>query len=355
MRILITGICGFVGSSIAVSLLEQTENITLLGIDNLSRPGSELNRQKLQRLGVRFIHGDIRNASDIDQLPAVDWVIDAAANPSVLAGVSAGSTRQLVEHNLSGTVNLLEYCSRHKAGFILLSTSRVYAIDRLSALPVIEANGAFRLDPAAELPIGVSAEGINEQFSTEPPLSLYGTTKRTSELLAQEYGALAGFPVWINRCGVIAGAGQFGKADQGILSYWIHCWKRRLPLRYIGFGGHGFQVRDVFHPRDLTSLLKLQLQADSTVRPRIVNLGGGLRNSISLKNLSDWASERLGAHTVSPDPSGRPFDIPWVVMDHGLASKVWGWAPQVSLESILEEIALHAESNPDWLDLASSC
>ena len=36
--------------------------------------------------------------------------------------------------------------------------------------------------------------------------------------LILEYGECFGFPVWINRCGVLAGAGQFGKADQGIFS-----------------------------------------------------------------------------------------------------------------------------------------
>ncbi len=57
------------------------------------RPGSEINRARLRKLGVKFFHGDIRVASDFEALPAVDWVIDAAANPSVLAGV-AGRLQQ---------------------------------------------------------------------------------------------------------------------------------------------------------------------------------------------------------------------------------------------------------------------
>jgi len=70
-----------------------------------------------------------------------------------------------------------------------------------------------------------------------PPLSLYGSTKLASETLALEYGAAYGFPVWINRCGVLAGAGQFGTAKQGIFLFWLHAWHSRRPLRYIGFGG----------------------------------------------------------------------------------------------------------------------
>jgi CDP-paratose 2-epimerase len=60
----------------------------------------------------------------------------------------------------------------------------------------------------------------------------------------------------MNRCGVLAGAYQFGKADQGIFSYWIHSWARRRPLTYIGFDGMGHQVRDCLHPRDLVPLAR---------------------------------------------------------------------------------------------------
>ena len=66
---------------------------------------------RLRELGVELIHGDMRTASDLEALPAADWVIDAAANPSVLAGVRGhSSSRQLFEHNLASLVNVLEYC-----------------------------------------------------------------------------------------------------------------------------------------------------------------------------------------------------------------------------------------------------
>ena len=85
MKILITGVCGFVGSTLAECLLERVEGIRVAGMDNLIRPGAETNRMRIERLGVEFIHGDLRSASDIAGLPACDWVIDAAANPSVLS------------------------------------------------------------------------------------------------------------------------------------------------------------------------------------------------------------------------------------------------------------------------------
>eukprot|EP01036_Dinobryon_divergens_P001799 gene1799-2362_t len=104
MRILISGVCGFVGSTLARSLAESGAGHTLVGFDNFIRPGSESNRDALKKLGVKLFHGDLRAPSDLETLPAVDWVIDAAANPSVLAGVDGKtSSRQLIEHNLGGT------------------------------------------------------------------------------------------------------------------------------------------------------------------------------------------------------------------------------------------------------------
>jgi CDP-paratose 2-epimerase len=136
MKVLITGICGFVGSILAKELPKGMQDLEIVGLDNLSRPGSESNRRILQS-SVRLLHGDIRNPSDLECLPDVDWVIDAAANPSVLAGVtSATSSRQLMEHNLVGTLNLLEFCRGTHAGLVMLSTSRVYSLPKLCSLPL---------------------------------------------------------------------------------------------------------------------------------------------------------------------------------------------------------------------------
>ena len=152
----------------------------------------------------------------MEALPNADWVIDAAANPSVLAGIDGqSSSRQVVENNLGGTVNILEYCKAHHAGLILLSTSRVYSIPPLSSLKVEEVDRAYRLAENQRFPLGITSNGVTEDYSTSPPISLYGSAKLASEYLALEYGAAFDFPVWIDRCGVLAGAGQFGRATRG--------------------------------------------------------------------------------------------------------------------------------------------
>ena len=351
MKILITGIAGFVGSSLCAGLLERREGISICGIDNLSRPGSESNRECLKKMGVQLVHGDIRCASDVEVLPKADWVIDAAANPSVLAGVDGQSTsRQLFEHNLASLVNVLEYCKRNSAGLLVLSSSRVYSIKALTSLPLNIQNSAFTLDTNRDLTPGVSACGIGPDFSTAPPISLYGSTKLASETVAQEYSLTFGFPVWINRCGVMAGAGQFGTPDQGIFAYWINAHMRKRPLRYIGFNGTGPQVRDAFHPRDLAALLVTQMAVSQPGDRRVFNVGGGLSNSISLAQLTAWCNDQFGAHTPQPDTRIRPFDIPWMVMDTQHARQEFDWNPETSLASILAEIASHGRQNPGWLE-----
>jgi CDP-paratose 2-epimerase len=350
MKIFISGICGFVGASLARNLRERLEGAEVFGVDNLIRPGSETNRPLLQSAGIRVYHGDVRVPSDLDGLPKADWVIDAAANASVLAGVNGrSSSRQLMEHNLIGSLNLLEYSKQHGAGLILLSSSRVYSIPALVGLPLKRDGNALVLDETQPLPEGASERGIAETFSVAAPISLYGSTKLASEIVALDYGAAFGFPVWINRCGVLAGAGQFGTAEQGIFSYWLHAHAARRPLRYIGFGGLGLQVRDAMHPEDLAAMIALQMKHTSGDGPRLFNLGGGPRNAMSLADLTAWCDARFGKHIPEPDHRPRPFDLAWLAMDSSLARDSFGWEPARSLSSILEEIGAHVAAHPDWL------
>ncbi len=343
------------GSTLTRALLEAAPGLQLVGGDNFIRPGSELNRRALAALGVKIFHADVRSATDLATLPATDFVIDAAANPSVLAGVDGQtSSRQLLEHNLWGTVNLLEYCKTHRAGLILLSTSRVYSVPPLAALPVAVHQKAFRPQPNEKLPDGLSAAGVSETFSTAPPVSLYGSSKLASEVIALEYAETYGFPVWINRCGVLAGAGQFGKADQGIFSFWLNAHRRRRPLKYIGFDGGGHQVRDCLHPRDLVPVLRAQMQSGDQDKPRIANFSGGAANALSLAQLTDWCDARFGPHAVVREATPRPFDIPWLVLDATLAKKTWSWSPKILWPQVLDEIAEHAEQHPDWLEISGS-
>jgi CDP-paratose 2-epimerase len=354
MKIFISGICGFVGSCIAHALFDNDSTLELSGIDNFSRPGSQLNTEPLRARGVKAMRGDVRAASDLEAVADIDWIIDCAANPSVLAGVDGAMTsREVLENNLYGTINLLELAKARRAGFILISTSRVYSAKRLAELPITKRGKRFELRDSSSLPRGVSAAGVTEEFSTEPPLSLYGSSKLASEIVALEYAEAFNMPVWINRCGVMAGAGQFGRPDQGIFAYWINAYLRRASLRYIGFDGSGAQTRDCVHPRDVMPLLRQQMDYSGRDKPRVVNAAGGVANTMSLAELSAWCAKRFGEHEIARDPQPRAYDVPWLVLDSARALESWAWRPTTRIADILEEIAAHAEAHPDWLCISA--
>ena len=86
---------------------------------------------------------------------------------------------------------------------------------------------------------------------------------------------------------------------------------------------------------------------------RIVNVGGGAASAMSLRQLTAWCDDRFGAHPVAADPGSRPFDLPWIVLDPAKAERVWGWRPKTPAVAILEEIAAHAGTHPDWLELSA--
>ncbi len=163
------------------------------------------------------------------------------------------------------------------------------------------------------------------------------------------------------RCSSIVAArlwrdpGSLAAPTRGIFAYWINSWRQKRPLRYLGFGGQGHQVRDCLHPRDLVPLLEKQF-VTSRLPPsdRLINISGVARLwAMSLRQLSDWCARRFGPHPVVADGTPCPFDIPWIVLDHTKATRLWNWQPTVPTPAILEEIALHAERNPDWLDLSA--
>jgi CDP-paratose 2-epimerase len=74
---------------------------------------------------------------------------------------------------------------------------------------------------------------------------------------------------------------------------------------------------------------------------------------MSLRQLTAWCDDRFGPHPVASQAEPRPFDLPWVVLDHQLASQTWDWQPQTPVDSILTEITEQATNRPDWLDVSS--
>lgn len=345
--LLVTGGAGFVGSSFALHWKARHPESTVIAFDNLKRRGSELNLPRLKAAGIRFEHGDVRNSSDLLQLPHIDAMVECSAEPSVLAGYGAGA-RYVVDTNLLGTLNCLELAARDRADLVFLSTSRVYPIATIND-HCIESENGFQVDPLAQVP-GLSAEGITEDFPLHGVRSLYGATKLASELLIAEYAAANGFRAVIDRCGVIAGPWQMGKTDQGFVLLWIarHHWG--LPLKYTGFGGQGAQVRDVLHIDDLCDLATLQLEDMDRVNGCTFNAGGGKGNSATLREFTALAAAVTGKRiTVGNDPADRSGDLKYYVTNNARLTEATGWMPKRDLNTVFSDSFAWLRQHEDQL------
>ena len=354
IRLLITGGAGFVGSNLALSLASRHPEWEVVAFDNLYRRGSELNLSRLEEAGVEFVKGDVREPGDLGALPELSALIECSAEPSVMSGVD-GDTGYLVHTNLTGAYNCLELARRDGAFVVFLSTSRVYPVASQVALSLEEAETRFEI--ASEQAVrGVSPKGISEEFPLEGARTLYGATKLAAEMLIEEYRASLGVPAVIDRCGVIAGPWQMGKVDQGVFTHWMLAHHFRNPLSYIGFGGHGKQVRDLLHVEDLVDLVERQLLDREAWDGRTVNVGGGRECSLSLRETTEICRRLTGNEVpIAPVEETRQGDVPIYLSD---CTRLFGldeWRPRRSAEQVLadihEWIAADAERIAQALDI----
>jgi CDP-paratose 2-epimerase len=152
----------------------------------------------------------------------------------------------------------------------------------------------------------------------------------------------------IDRCGLLSGPWQFGKVDQGVITYWLlaHYFKRELA--YIGFGGHGKQVRDLLHVEDLAELLDRQLSRPEIFDGRVYTIGGGMENSASLMECTRICQEVTGNRIpVTGDDQTRPGDIALFISDQREAAREFDWKPARGVRRIFGDVFEWVRANED--------
>lgn len=341
---LVTGGAGFVGANLAVALAERHPDWELTAFDNLHRRGSELNLARLERAGVRFVRGDVRDRDALGALDPIEALVECSAEPSALVGMS-GDTSYPFETNLVGAYNCLELARRDSARFVFLSTSRVYPYRALSELALERSDGRFELLDRQPVE-GASAAGISERFPLDGPRTLYGATKLAAELLIAEYSANFGLRSVVDRCGVIAGPWQMGKVDQGVFTFWLlsHLFER--PLTYIGYGGTGHQVRDLLHIDDLIKLIDSQLTEADRWDGFVGNVGGGREVSLSLFETTVLCRDLTGNEVaIAGSDHARPGDVPIYLSDCSRLFERTGWRPSKGAREVLTDILVWAQDN----------
>tara|TARA_Y100000996_G_scaffold291876_1_gene230736 strand:+ start:239 stop:1279 length:1041 start_codon:yes stop_codon:yes gene_type:complete len=323
MKILITGGCGFIGSNIAIFLKNKINKLTIHSLDNLSRNSSKINLDRLRKNKIKNFNINISNKSKINSLIKYDFIIDCCAEAAVEA--SKLETERVFFTNLVGTFNILEKAKKDKSKIIFLSTSRVYSIKEI-------------LSKAKNINKKKYNFKINENFSKKSPISLYGFTKLSSEKLIEEYSFSNNIKFIINRFGVVSGPWQFGKQDQGFISLWLWRFINKKKLNYIGFGGLGNQVRDVIHVHDVSELILQQIKKIKKINNKIFNVGGGLKNTISLKELTA-KSRKITNNNVNVGRIKKTsnYDIPYYVTDNKKIYSFYQWRVKRDIDTIIKE------------------
>lgn len=324
MTYLVTGGCGFVGSNITDRLLRDGRDVTVF--DNLSRNGTPLNLQWLRGQGLtNFVHGDIRNQSDVENLIA-------AHKPEVifhLCGQVAMTTsmqnpRHDFEVNVLGSINLLESVRRHcpKTTVVYSSSNKVYG--DLDYLPVEEAPKRYLLPT---LPDGVD-ETAKLDFRTP-----YGCSKGAADQYMLDYARNWGLNTAVFRHSTIFGGRQFATYDQGWVGWFCQqalLQKKDPASAAFTISGDGKQVRDLLFVEDAVECYLAAAANIDKARGEPFNIGGGIANSSSLLELFDMLEGMLDVKLRWRPIDWRFSDQKVFVANNAKARRILGWSPKVA-------------------------
>jgi len=238
---------------------------------------------------------------------------------------------------LMGTYRCLEQARQWQSKTIFLSTSRVYPISVLEKHPWTEQPTRFAWNdvPGA----AISPRGVTENCAMTAARSLYGWTKFASESLIEEYRSGFGLRAVTNRCSVIAGPWQMGKVDQGVVALWVFRHYFGKPLKYIGYGGAGKQVRDMLHVADLCDLVAEQISNFEKWEGWLGNVGGGLEISASLLELTAHCKKIIGREVpIAAEMENRQADLRIFLADGSKLFLRTSWRPKRNVEKIVTDV-----------------
>ena len=336
MKILITGGCGFVGANIALFL--NSKGYKIESLDNLSRKGSNYNLNLLKQNKIKNYKIDISNYKKLSKLPKYDLVIDCCAEAAV--EVSRKNIDKVINTNLIGTLNVLKKVKQDSSKILFLSSSRIY--------PINESNKLIKSNLIKKKIIQKKMFG--EKDNIQGAKTIYGLTKLTSEMLIEEFAYAFKIKYLINRCGVISGPLQFGKQDQGFVSLWVWNHLNKKNMKYIGFGGNGFQLRDVLHINDLCELILKQIKKFNEINNKLFTVGGSWKSNTSLKELTKICEKITNNKIVFKKVKKTSiYDIPYYISDNRLVSNVYKWKPKNNIFNVVNDVYLWLKKNKSKL------
>jgi len=326
MRYLITGGCGFLGSNLSAEVLVRREELAVL--DNLSKSGSVNNLDWLKRQGeLRFISGDIRDASTVDKLVAdfrPDCIFHLAGQVAMTTSIA--NPRLDFEVNALGTLNVLEAVRKHVPECIVAysSTNKVYG-----DLEWVEYIAADTRYVAPDYPNGFD-ESISLSFH-----SPYGCSKGAADQYMLDYSRIFGLKTVVFRHSSMYGGRQFATYDQGWIGWFCQKAlesKKGILNEPFTISGDGKQVRDVLHAEDMKRLYYAVIEHIDRVKGYAFNIGGGMKNSLSLLELFDFLEKELDVKLAYTKIPSRVSDQKIFIADINKAKSLLGWEADIDKE-----------------------
>ena len=315
---LVSGAAGFIASRVIEKLLEAGHSV--VGVDNLNDAYDvrmkEYRLQKLlQRSNFTFHRADIVNRSLFAhpsplKQPKFAAVIHLAARAGVRQSVE--NPWAYVDTNITGTLNLLEFCREQNIPkFILASTSSVYGSNAPQPTP--------------------------ETYSSNLPLQVYAATKKSAEVLCHVYHFLYGLDVTVFRYFTVYGPAP--RPDM-VMFRFIQWIREGQPVRVNGDGeqSRGFTYVDDIARGTIMGLKPLGYE--------IINLGG--HEVIKINDLIHMFEALIGQKAKIEYNPPHPADMAtnWAAVEK--ANQVIGWKPSVSLDEGVTNLVNWYNQERSW-------
>jgi UDP-glucuronate 4-epimerase len=320
MRVLITGVAGFIGHHLALHMLSRGDDV--VGIDNLNDYYDvSLKENRLKRFAneskFSFRKMDIANRNEVSDLfagPPFDAVVNLAAQAGVRYSIT--NPNAYVDANLVGFTNLLEG-ARHTAvkHFVFASSSSVYGAN--TRLPLAESD------------------------NVDHPLSLYAATKKANELMAHCYANLYSLPCTGLRFFTVYG--PWGRPDMALFKF----TKAILADEPIQVFNHGNMLRDFTYVDDIIEGVIRVIDRPATGDPgwtgdapnpatsyapyRVFNIGNS--NPVKLLEYIRAIETCLGKKAIMEMLPMQPGDVPATSADVSRLEAATGFRPQTEVST----------------------
>ena len=339
-KVIVTGGVGFIGAHTCERFVKR--GWKTIAYDNMTK--FELNRtgyntiacrdynyKLLNDWGVEIVCGDIRDKDLLYKTVGddCDFIIHTAAQPAITISVEDPDLD--FSTNVIGTLNLLEL-------------ARVTGIPMVNCATIHVYGNTFINSGLRELPMRYvhDPESIPETYPLATgTLTQLHASKITADTYVRAYVHTYKAKVASFRLTGLYGPRQFGGEDHGWVANFAIRTIMDLPLTVYG---NGKQVRDILFATDVARAFECYYYNQ---RPGVYNIGGGIKNSISLLECIYAISNLVGKEPVVEYKPDRIGDLRYFVCDSSKAKKFMGWEPLIDTKTGLWQITQWIQENKE--------